>query len=115
MPTATLETQSADQTVAWLALDVDGVFQRLAVDPAKGLTTAEAASRLEKHGPNEVSKRRGTPAWLKFFEQFNQALVYILLAATAVSLSLREWTEAGVIFGVVLVNAIVGFIQEQKA
>ena len=69
----------------------------------------------EKIGPNRVTARRGTPAWLKFLQQFNQPLVYILLLAVGVTAFLGEWVDSSVIFGVVLFNAVVGFLQEAKA
>ena len=62
-----------------------------------------------------MPQRRGTPAWLKFLQQFNQPLVYILLLAVGVTVCLGEWVDASVIFGVVFINAIVGFLQEAKA
>ena len=62
-----------------------------------------------------MSPRKGQPAWLKFLQQFNQPLVYILLAAGGVTAFLGEWVDSSVIVGVVLINAIVGFVQESKA
>lgn len=89
--------------------------RRLGVDPQTGLSPGEARDRLAKFGPNQVTARPGTPGWLKFLQQFNQALVYILVAAAAVSGALGEWVDASVILGVVLINAIVGYIQESRA
>ncbi len=100
---------------AWHEGAPETVTRRLDVDPARGLAAEEIERRRAEHGPNQMTARRGTPAWLKFLQQFNQALVYILLAATAVSAALGEWVDAGVIFSVVLINAIVGFLQEAKA
>lgn len=62
-----------------------------------------------------MTARRGTPAWIKFIQQFNQPLVYILLMAAGVTAFLGEWVDSSVIFGVVLINAMVGFLQEAKA
>ena len=104
----------ADQG-AWHHLEAEEVVRLLEVDLKTGLSADEVKRRQEKCGLNEMTARRGTPAWIKFLQQFNQALVYILLAATAVSAALGEWVDAAVIFGVVFVNAIVGFIQESKA
>ncbi len=80
-----------------------------------GLPQEEAAVRLRQFGPNEVTARRGRPAWLRFLLQFHQPLLYVLLAASAVTVGLGEYVDAAVIFGVVFVNAVVGFIQENRA
>jgi len=85
------------------------------VDAARGLPEDEAARRLREHGPNRLAPPKGTPAWLRFLHQFHQPLVYILLAATAVTAFLGEWVDASVILAVVLLNAVVGFLQEAKA
>jgi cation-transporting P-type ATPase F len=75
----------------------------------------EVRRRQEKFGPNRVTATRGTPAWRKFLQQFNQPLVCILLLACGVTAFLGEWVDSAVIFGVVLINAVVGFLQEAKA
>ena len=108
-------TPSDAPPTAWHDLPADETARRLTVDPQLGLSADEASRRRHEFGPNQLTARRGTPGWLKFLQQFNQALVYILLAATAISAALGEWVDAAVIFGVVLINAIVGYIQEAKA
>lgn len=101
--------------VPWQTLSGSETASRLKVDFGQGLSPDEVGRRQAEFGLNLMTARRGTPAWVKFLQQFNQALVYILLAATLVSALLGEWVDAAVIFGVVLINAIVGFIQESKA
>lgn len=76
---------------------------------------AEARGRLQRGRPNVLTAQRQSPAWLRFLQQFHQPLIYILLAATAVSGALGEWTDASVIFAVVLLNAVIGYVQESKA
>jgi Ca2+-transporting ATPase len=98
----------------WHQLSVEDVFTQLNSSPA-GLSAAEVAKRLKEAGPNRVSSVRGTPAWLKLLRQFHQPLVYIMLIAVGVTASLGEWVDAAVIAGIVLANAIVGFLQETKA
>jgi magnesium-transporting ATPase (P-type) len=71
--------------------------------------------RRQRYGPNEWTRRRQRGPLLTFLLQFHQPLIYILLVATAVTLWLDEYLDAAVIFGVVLVNAIVGFVQEYRA
>ena len=99
----------------WHQFHIEEALRLLEVDVAKGLSDAEVKRRQLKFGPNRVTARRGTPAWRKFLQQFNQPLVYILLLAGAVTAFLGEWVDSTVISGVVLVNAIVGFLQEAKA
>ncbi|MCE5278578.1 MAG: cation-transporting P-type ATPase [Planctomycetaceae bacterium] len=101
--------------VHWHAITTPDALRELETAVEAGLSAEEVVQRRQRFGPNEMTARAGTPAWLKFLEQFNQALVYILVAAAAVSVLLGEYVDASVIFGVVLVNAVVGFLQESKA
>lgn len=87
----------------------------LETDVAMGLTSDEAMRRLERFGPNLLPKFRRHGPLIRFLLQFHHPLIYVLLVATAVTASLGEWVDAGVIFGVVLVNAVMGFIQESRA
>ena len=96
-------------------LPTDEVVQFLGVNLSTGLMPEEVRRRQKEFGPNRVTARRGTPAWLKFLRQLNQPLVYILLVAAGVTAFLGEWVDSSVIFGVVIINAIVGFLQEAKA
>ncbi len=91
------------------------VFKLLEVDPQQGLSDAQVASRREKHGLNQLTARGRRSEWVRFLMQFHAPLVYILLVATLVTAAMGEWVDAAVIFGVVLVNAIIGFFQESKA
>ena len=114
---ATPATAGAAQpeTEAWHSMPAEEVAKLLTVDFSTGLSVEDVLRRQKESGPNRVTARRGTPAWLKFLQQFNQPLVYILLVAVAVTAVLGEWVDASVIFGIVLFNAIVGFLQEAKA
>lgn len=80
-----------------------------------GLTAEEVARRLEKYGFNELEIKQGKPAWLRLLLQFHQPLLYILLIAGTIKAFLGSWTNAGVIWGVTIINAVIGFIQESKA
>jgi cation-transporting ATPase F len=100
---------------AWHQLPVEKVEEFLGVNSSTGLAAEEVRRRQKEFGPNRVTAQRGTPGWIKFLGQFNQPLVYILLIAAAVTAFLSEWVDSSVIFGVVLINAIVGFLQEAKA
>jgi len=96
-------------------LHSEEVLRLLDVDLKSGLAGEEVKHRQAKFGLNRITARRGTPAWVKFLQQFNQPLVYILLAAVGVTAFLGEWVDSSVIFCVVFINAIVGFLQEAKA
>jgi Ca2+-transporting ATPase len=104
-----------NDTIKWHALPVGKTAQALSVDQSSGLTSAEVSQRQAKYGLNKMTVKGGVPAWLKFLRQFNQAVVYILLAAALGCFFLAEYVDAFVILGVVLINALVGFIQEARA
>ncbi len=99
----------------WHHLPREEVETLLESDSAKGLDTFDIAHRQEHYGPNCLTLKKGKSPLIIFLLQFHQPLIYILLAAVLVTFTLQEWVDSGVIFGVVLVNAVVGFIQESKA
>ncbi|MDA8086714.1 MAG: cation-transporting P-type ATPase [Nitrospiraceae bacterium] len=99
----------------WHHLPADEVLDLLESDREKGLDIFEVENRQKIFGPNVITGKKGKGPLLRFLLQFHQPLIYILLAAGAITALLQEWVDAGVIFGVVLVNAVVGFIQEAKA
>ena len=82
---------------------------------ARGLDPAEAAARLARHGPNTLPQAKPRHPLARFAAQFNSALIYFLLAAAAGAALLGHAVDAGAILAVVLVNALVGYIQEGKA
>lgn len=113
-----MTTMKSDPTLDspdWHKLETSEVTRLLESDCEHGLSDEEVDRRQKKYGPNTMSARSGTPAWKRFLQQFNQPLVYILIAASVITALLQEWVDSGVIFGVVLANAIIGFIQESKA
>jgi magnesium-transporting ATPase (P-type) len=99
----------------WHALAADEVLQIQQVDPHAGLSSQEAAERQQKFGPNSLPETKRRPTWLRLLLQFHNPLIYVLIAAGVVTLLLEDYVDAGVIFGVVLINAAIGFIQEGKA
>jgi magnesium-transporting ATPase (P-type) len=82
---------------------------------AEGLSTEEAARRLGLAGPNEIQHERETPWWEMVLHQFRDPLIYILLFGGVLTLVLRHYTDAGIIFAVVIINAVLGLIQEVRA
>ncbi|MDZ8264217.1 HAD-IC family P-type ATPase [Nostoc sp. ChiQUE01b] len=99
----------------WHTLAEQKVVQTLGSHPEAGLSHKEATKRHQQMGANQLTGKSGKSPWLGFLEQFNQPLLYILLTAGVVTLLLRDWIDAGVIFGVTLINVIIGYIQESKA
>lgn len=111
--------------------DAQAVAASLGVDPNTGLSQAEAKRRLAQYGPNELASAPPVPKWKKFLAQFKDPLVYLLLAATGISLiawfiekaNAAPGAEGGeilpfdaiVIVLILIVNAVLGYIQESKA
>jgi magnesium-transporting ATPase (P-type) len=102
-------------SAAWHAIAADEVVKRLATDREKGLNAAEVATRLRKYGPNRLPEGKKRWPLMRFLAQFNNILVYVLLGAGFTKLMLSLWVDAGIIFGVVVLNALLGFIQEGRA
>lgn len=100
---------------AWHHSEPEDIAQMLGVNLTTGLSLDEVHRRQSEFGPNRITARPGTPIWVKFLQQFNQPLVYILLLAVVVTAFLGEWVDSSVIFGVVIINAIIGLLQETKA
>lgn len=96
-------------------LPVHEVLLLLETDRHTGLTEEEAARRLEEYGRNELPLVAGVNPLVRLLRQMHNPLVYVLLASGVVTFVLGEYVDSTVIFGVVVVNTIVGFIQESKA
>ncbi|MEO1830382.1 MAG: HAD-IC family P-type ATPase [Pseudomonas sp.] len=100
--------------VDWHTLEGHHALEQLG-GSEQGLTGAEAARRLQQCGPNALPPAPPEPAWRRFARQFQNTLIYVLIASGVISLLMGHRVDAGVIFGVVLINALVGFVQEGKA
>jgi len=100
---------------AWHALSLSDVAEQLGTSASCGLALPEAERRLAAHGPNALPQAHGRP-WLRTLaEQFTQILVAILVVAAMVSVALGEFLDAGVILAIVLLNGVLGFVQEHRA
>lgn len=99
----------------WQKLSAEETATRLEVDAIRGLSNAEAQSRLERVGMNVLEKGQDIAMWQMFLNQFKDFMVLVLLVATAISGFLGEWSDAVTISIIVLVNAILGVIQEYRA
>ena len=97
------------------AQSIAAAVEALKTDPEKGLDAVEARARLERYGPNKLTDATPVPWWRNLLAQFNQLVIWILLAATVLSGILGDWIEASAIFAIILLNALLGFFQERKA
>ncbi len=114
MKRAEHEPVQAPDASAWHALEAETVLAELDSDP-QGLGQDEAARRRQRYGPNRLRPPQKQGPLMRFLAQFHNVLIYVLLAAGVMTLALAHWVDAGVIFAVVLLNALIGFIQEGKA
>ena len=96
-------------------LPPEEVLELLESNPEYGLDIFEIESRKNQFGPNSLPMRAGPGALIRFLLQFHQPLVYILITASIITALLQEWVDSAVILGVVLINAIIGFVQESKS
>jgi cation-transporting P-type ATPase F len=115
VPDPSVETLNRSAPSPWPAMEPEQVLEALATNPEDGLSAGEAARRLTDHGPNAISTVSGPGAMRRLAAQFNQPLIYILLVAAIVTAALQEWIDSAVILAVVLVNAGIGFFQENRA
>ena len=109
-----VSTAPVPGTENWHTKSADAVFERLQTS-ATGLCKEDIDDRLTKYGPNRLAETKTRGTLLRFLSQFHNVLIYVLIAAAVVTAILQHWVDAGVIFGVVLINAIIGFVQEGKA
>ena len=108
-------TNTASEIANWHGMSADEVVKRLATSAEKGLDAAEASTRLQKYGPNRLPEGKKRGPLMRLISQFNNVLVYVLLGAGFIKLMLNLWVDAAIIFSVVILNALLGFIQEGKA
>jgi cation-transporting ATPase F len=106
---------TANEPIRWHEQSAEEAIRSQQVSAASGLTEAEAAARLARHGANRPTPRPGRGAWRRLVDQVRQPLVVVLIASALVTAGLGEWLDAAVIFGVVVVNAVIGYLQEGKA
>jgi calcium-translocating P-type ATPase len=98
----------------WHARPAEHALEKLSA-PREGLSAGEAGRRLAAHGRNELPAAERRHPLVRFLAQFNNALIYFLLAAAAGAMALGHFVDAAVIFAVVFLNALVGFVQEGRA
>lgn len=103
-----------NNTPPWHNLSITETMHRLTA-AVEGLTTQEADKRLTFYGNNTITAGPPYSAMQRFIAQFKNVLIYILLVSALVTALIQHWTDTGVIMAVIFINAVIGFIQEQKA
>ncbi|MEN8706759.1 MAG: HAD-IC family P-type ATPase [Nocardioides marinisabuli] len=96
-------------------LPAEEAWLLLGSDPRQGLRGDEARDRLARHGPNRLPRAVSAGPVRRLLRQLHHPLVYVLVVSGFVTLALRELVDSAVIFGVVVLNAVIGFVQESKA
>ena len=99
----------------WHSIESEKIVELFESDVSDGLGSLSIKHREEFFGKNALKEKKQDSYLKKFFMQFHNALIYILLGASAITAFLHEWVDSGVIFGVVIINVIIGFLQEVKA
>ena len=107
-------TRHPDSTPDWHTLRIDATLQALHAD-AQGLTSAEAAARLARHGPNALPEGRSRSVARMLLDQFSDFMILVLIAAAVVSGIVGEPSDTIAIIVIVLLNAVIGFVQEWRA
>lgn len=102
-------------TQQWWTCDNDAVARGLVTDLNRGLSSAECARRLETYGFNKLREAKAQSPWRILFDQFRNFIVWVLIAAVLISGLMREWVDAIAIMAIVVLNAVLGFIQEYRA
>jgi len=114
-PSDPLPSPASEAPAAWHALALDEIVERLVTDKHRGLADAEAGRRLAHHGPNALAEQPAAPWWWKFLRQFEDLVIWILLVAAGIAGAMGDWADTAAIGAIVLVNALIGFLQEERA
>ena len=99
----------------WWHLTIEEAARALEANSSLGLVSDEARARLQKYGPNQLKEKKPVSPFSIFLSQFQNFIVWILIAAALVSGFLKEWVDASAIIVIVILNAILGFVQEYRA
>jgi magnesium-transporting ATPase (P-type) len=106
------EKQTAEK---WHSKEAEEVLKAMESNADDGLSDSEISERLEKYGKNELPKGKKRSWWMRLLLQFHNVLIYVLLAAAVITALMEHYIDMWVILAVVIVNALIGFIQEGKA
>ncbi|MBW6492721.1 MAG: HAD-IC family P-type ATPase, partial [Lentimicrobium sp.] len=109
------QKQDNQNTHKWHSMEAGDVVEKLKTDQEKGLKDNEVKERLGKYGRNEIPKGKKRTWWMRLLMQFNNVLIYVLIAAAIITALMDHWIDTWVILAVVIINALIGFLQEGKA
>jgi len=109
-----MANNASQQKKPWHSMTAEEVFSSLNTDK-QGLSTDDASRRIQEYGPNKLPERGKQSEFSRFIKQFDNILIYVLLVAAVVTAVLGHWVDTWIILAVVIINAIIGFIQEGKA
>ena len=104
-----------NQNKAWHTLSVNKTLAALEVSAEQGLKQKEVQNRYEKFGPNELIEKGAKNPWRILLDQFKETMVVVLIVAAAISAIISDWKDAIAILVIVILNAILGFVQEYRA
>lgn len=99
----------------WHSYDIDQIFKELKTNKDNGLSSKNIPTLIKKHGKNILPEEKKATVFVLFFAQFKSPLILILMAAGIITLSMAHFTDSIIIFSTVLLNTIIGFVQEKKA
>ncbi|NLE00773.1 MAG: HAD-IC family P-type ATPase, partial [Fibrobacter sp.] len=99
---------------AWYQKTIKKVFEELNTS-SDGLETSDAKSRLEKFGPNQLPEKNEETVWILFLRQIKNPLIYVLIVSAALAVIMGKLTDGLVVLGVVIINALIGFLQEYRS
>lgn len=99
----------------WFCQDGESCINALATNPETGLSATEAAARLERFGPNRLREKKPVPKWKVFLSQFQDFMIYVLLVAVVIAAIEGQTIEAVAIMTILLLNGVLGFVQEYRA
>src|SRR4030043_1894735 len=108
-------TSGSQPQISWPVLTAGQILHQLAPPSESGLPSEEAASRLQSYGPNQLDEAPGVTFWQMLLDQFKSFVVLMLIAAAIISSILGDWEEAAAILAIVILNATLGVVQEQRA
>ena len=108
-------TNKADLSITWHAMSAEDVVSQLGTQVQAGLTSEEAARRLAEYGPNQLAEKPRPTFFQLVLSQLKSFIVILLIVAAVISAILGEWVEAGAILAIVVLNAILGVVQESRA
>ena len=110
-----MDKKDSKSSENWYAADAEEVISKLETDSSSGISSDEAKKRLDEHGPNKLPEKKKQSEIVRFLKHFHDVLIYILLVAAVITAVLGHYTDTIVIIAVAVINASIGYFQENKA